>query len=142
VSPNEEENSTKSKAFLPEKGGSTPWFKVIGEDLSESAFRAATLPLESELVVRHARDRKSAIAERNRSAPAPLIGPSDPPVNVIGGYRFPGAPEINLRPTLRVFPAIDAEIANLIANIPKDLRIPEFLRIPAAAAASKKREAA
>jgi hypothetical protein len=28
-----------------------------------------------------------------------VIGRTTPPVNVIGGYRFPGAPEVDLRPS-------------------------------------------
>jgi hypothetical protein len=98
VSPKREENSTKSRAFLAENGGCT-FAQIAGPALGESAFRAATLPLDSELAARHSRDRAAAIVERNRRAPAPAIGPHDPPVNVLGGYRFPGAPAIDLKPT-------------------------------------------
>jgi len=51
-----------------------------------------------------------------------LIGPNDPPVNILGGYRFPGAPVIDLSPP---------KSAPIIAHnlpIPDDLSIPDFLK--------------
>jgi hypothetical protein len=49
-----------------------------------------TIPLDPTLVGRLAR-RYAQLAEQ-----AALIGPHDPPANIIGGFRFPGAPAINL----------------------------------------------
>jgi hypothetical protein len=87
----------KSNGFLPKNGGGT-WTRRAGPEVSEPAFHCATLPLDPELVAHHARARKAAIAERDRQhpVPAPLIGPADPPVNIVGGYKFPNTPKIAL----------------------------------------------
>jgi hypothetical protein len=99
------------------------------------------IPLDPELVARYARDRKAAAAERNRQAPAVLIGPQDPPVNVLGGYLFADAPGIDLHPTVpRAYTAFAFGLA-LITTIPEDLSVPGFLRVTAESE-SKKRDAA
>lgn len=102
------------------------WRVVAGPDLSEANL---IVPLDPEFVARQARDRGAAIAERNRSypVPPPLIGPSDPPVNVVGGYRFPRAPKISLGADV---PQAVAATTVLIATIPGDVSIPPFLRRP------------
>jgi hypothetical protein len=76
------------------------------------------------------RDKAKAIAEyrRHHSIPQPLIGPHDAPVNVVGGYKFPGAPKINLCPVESRLD--DPKLRALIAAIPSDLSIPNFLRCP------------
>jgi hypothetical protein len=51
-----------------------------------------------------------------------LIGANDPPVNILGGYRFPGAPVIDLGPPQSV-PSIAHNLP-----IPDDLSIPDLLR--------------
>jgi hypothetical protein len=65
-------------------------------------------------------------AFRHHPVPAPLIGPHDPPVNIVGGYRFPGALQIDLNPASIPTPADPAAL--FAAAIPADLSIPEFLR--------------
>jgi hypothetical protein len=130
VSPKRDKTSTKSTAFLAENGGGT-WAQIAGPTLTESAFRAATVPLDPELVARHARDRKAAITERNQRSPAPLIGPHDPPANIVGGFRFPGAPEIDLSPAAAISGWLTLPISAI--PIPADLSIPEFLRRASAA---------
>jgi hypothetical protein len=57
-----------------------------------------------------------------------LIGPHDAPVNVIGGYKFPDAPKIDLCPVETE--SNDPKVRALIATIPDDLSIPDFLRRP------------
>jgi hypothetical protein len=62
--------------------------------------------------------------------PSALIGPTDQPVNVLGGYKFPNAPAVDLSPL--------AEPATVVASqwkpcaplspITDDLSIPTFLR--------------
>ena len=62
---------------------------------------------------------------------SPLIGPQDPPVNILGGYRFPGAPKITLATETETTPDLgldDPGVAALIATIPADLSNPDFLR--------------
>jgi hypothetical protein len=75
------------------------WRKVAGPDLTEINFR---IPLDPELVARlkkvHAASeaawRKAAWHAKRRA----LIKHHTPPINVIGGYRFPDAPVIDLSP--------------------------------------------
>ena len=122
VSPKREENPTKSKALLPENRAGT-WTQIAGPVLGKIALHCAPLPLDPELLARHARDRKAAIAERNRRAPTPLIGPQDSPVNVVGGYRLPDAPEIDFSP---IGPApVKSKPAHAAADDP--LAIPDSL---------------
>ena len=58
-----------------------------------------------------------------------LIKPHTPPVNVVGGYKFSGAPEIDLSPSpaktasVPTSPSIPDDV-----TIPDDLAVPEFLR--------------
>jgi hypothetical protein len=62
---------------------------------------------------------------------SPLIGPQDPPVNILGGYRFSGAPKITLAIETETTPDLgldDPKLAALIGTIPADLSIPDFLR--------------
>jgi hypothetical protein len=62
-----------------------------------------------------------------------LIKRNDPPVNILGGYRFPDVPGIDLSPIELVsaptmpVSATDDAAAGLIATIPDDLSIPPFL---------------
>jgi hypothetical protein len=131
-----DKNSTKSKAFLPENGGGT-WVRIAGPIFSESSsFHAATLPLDSGSAAHYARSRKTAIAERDRRIhmPPPLIGPHDSPVNIVGGYRFPGASKIDLSPIAAANPVLPTEThagASDSLDFP-NLDIPQFLcRSPA-----------
>jgi hypothetical protein len=57
-----------------------------------------------------------------------LIGPHDAPVNVVGGYKFPDAPKIDL--WLVETGSNDPKARALIATIPSDCSIPDFLRRP------------
>jgi hypothetical protein len=96
VSPKRDKTLAISNGFLPLKR--VPAVTVrAGPIPNESVLHCAAIPLDPELVARHARDRKVLAAERYRSTPTPLIGPHDPPVNVLGGYRFPNAPKIDLK---------------------------------------------
>jgi hypothetical protein len=112
LSPKRDKTLAKSKGFLPENGGRS-WTQRAGPIVSESAFHCATLPLDPELVAHYARARKAAIAERDRRhpVPAPLIGPHDPPINVVGGYLFPNAPKIDLSP-ISVIATPEVEVAS------------------------------
>jgi hypothetical protein len=57
-----------------------------------------------------------------------LIQPHHPPVNVLGGYRFAGAPSIDLSPIATApAPAATAVVGDGL-DIPDDLSIPDFLR--------------
>jgi len=69
---------------------------VAGPGLSPSALRLASLPPHPELAARLNR-ANAAFIELLRKKKA-LIKPHHPPVNVLGGYRFPNAPKIDLSP--------------------------------------------
>jgi hypothetical protein len=60
-----------------------------------------------------------------RPGPPYLIGPHDPPVNILGGYKFPDAPTIDLGATGEA-PSPPANSAALIVTILADLTIPVF----------------
>jgi hypothetical protein len=58
---------------------------------------------------------------------ATLIGPNDPPVNILGDYKFPAAPDIDL--VLAEPPLNRSSDSNpYLAQIPDDLQTPAFLR--------------
>jgi len=59
---------------------------------------------------------------------AALIGPNDPPVNILGGYKFPGAPNVDLGLAKSPISNRPSNSNSHIAQIPDDLSIPAFLR--------------
>jgi hypothetical protein len=64
---------------------------------------------------------------REARQPGCLIQRHDPPVNILGGYKFPDAPKIDLdSPIAKAPPPPKAIAGDLI--IPDDLSIPKFLR--------------
>ena len=67
--------------------------------------------------------------------PSVLIRPNDPPVNILGGFKFPNAPPVDLNPIppktekRKFSPEQQKRLAELRAQIPADdLRIPAFLQ--------------
>jgi len=80
-----------------------PFRIVAGPDLSPASFRLAALPLDPRVAARLDRAnagfldwlRKSKQAAARRA----LIKRHHPPVNVLGGYRFPNAPAVDLSST-------------------------------------------
>jgi hypothetical protein len=77
--------------------------KVAGPELSETSFRLAALPLDPELVARldrrHAEVLEPLFKAKRRADRKAQIKHRHAPINVLGGYRFQGAPEIDLSPT-------------------------------------------
>jgi hypothetical protein len=90
-------------------------------------FAPPLFPLDSETAAHYARSRKTASAERDRrqSVQAPLIGPHDAPINVVGGYPFPKVPKIDLSPIVAAKPVLPA--TTIGADVTNSLDIPEFL---------------
>lgn len=66
--------------------GDRAWRIVAGPELSASVFHCATVGAEEAVA-------KAKVEERT------LIKRHDPPVNVLGGYKFPSAPAVNPRPS-------------------------------------------
>lgn len=121
------------------------WRIIAGPDVPEVNLQ---VPLDPGLTDRLKRARAELVefdrkASRSASREA-LIKRHHPPVNVVGGYRFPSAPVVNLSP---IEPApVTVEAARLIATIGADLAISDFLKrtVPAAPrpAAKEKADAA
>ncbi len=57
-----------------------------------------------------------------------LIQPHHPPVNILGGYRFPDAPDIDAAATGTMTIDQQTRLADLLKQNPADLTIPAFLR--------------
>jgi hypothetical protein len=93
------------------------WHIVAGPELSSSAFHCATLEAKEVL-------RQNTTNNRRFWNTAALIGPNDLPVNVAGGYKFPGAPVIDLAPVPKAMPVPVPTPNPYIAQIPADLSIP------------------
>ena len=83
--------------------GDRPFRIVAGPTLSPTALRLASLPLDHELAARLERAHRSHVEARAKAkrsaARAALIKRRTPPVNVLGGYQFPGAPAVDLSRT-------------------------------------------
>jgi hypothetical protein len=126
----------KSRGILPPETGRAPaWVVVAGPPLSPTAFRLATLPLDPETAARVKRANDPARIRRETAwgrakQPEQIFGPDTPPLNVVGGYRFPDAPRIAEFLPRQVDRTATAETVNpdysLCSSDP--LEIPEFLR--------------
>jgi hypothetical protein len=62
--------------------------------------------------------------------PSALIGPNDPPVNILGGYRFPNPPAVSLSPLTEPVPVVASDWKPCAPTSPiaDDLSILPFLR--------------
>jgi hypothetical protein len=69
--------------------------------------------------------RRNARHWREASAGA-LIGRTDPPINLLGGYKFPNAPDVELTAPPA---AARAGVADSSHTAPDDLSIPNFLKV-------------
>jgi hypothetical protein len=118
-----EKSSTKS---TPKTGikSDRAWRKVAGPDVPEINYR---IPLDPELVARLNRQHNRYWIDDA------LIGPNDPPVNILGGYKFPNAPAVDLNPIApktekqKFSPDQQKRLDELRAQILADLSIPAFL---------------
>jgi hypothetical protein len=113
------------------------WRQTVGSPLAPNQFHCATIPdgpdskLQGGDYERLEAKNRAALREHFRElAKQCLIQPHHPPVNVLGGYRFPDAPSIDLSP----LPADDTvkrsdwkPCAPIVA-IADDLSIPDFLK--------------
>lgn len=99
-----------------------PWRVIAGPQLTADQLRCATVPDGGEHERIEAKNRAALRAHFAKLAKDCLIQPHHPPVNILGGYRFPGAPVIDLSPPLSA--------PTIAHNLPvsDDLSIPDFLR--------------
>jgi hypothetical protein len=99
------------------------WRVIAGPPLTSCGMRFAVAGLIAPPpAFSTARAKAEAIADRDRQhpVPSPMIGPHDVPVDIVGGYRFPNAPRIDLHPPASSIPL-------MAASIDSDLSIPDFL---------------
>jgi hypothetical protein len=79
-----------------------PFRIVAGPGLTETSFRLATIPLDPQFATRLDRLHADYVTHRRKAAwharRAAQIKRRLPPVNVLGGYRFPGAPALDMSP--------------------------------------------
>jgi hypothetical protein len=109
----------RSAHFTGLKSG---WFVVAGPGFGPSALHCATVGAEEAVAttnrLRHWRENC-------------LIQPYHPPVNILGGYKFPNAPTIDLGPARHAATAPDGVYGDsnpYLNQIPDDLSIPTFLK--------------
>jgi hypothetical protein len=115
---------------------------IAGPILSETALQFAALPLDAELARRLDRQHQEHIESRKKAkrtaARKALIKCHHPPLNIIGGFAFPGTPTIDLSPidapSQWAVPSRWAPRTTVVAGT-KMPAIPDFLlgRDPAAA---------
>jgi hypothetical protein len=110
----------------------TPWRRIAGPRLTSDQFRAATVPdgpnnaWEGGPYERiEAQNRALLRAHFRKKAAECLIQPHHPPINIVGGYKFPLPPDLDPKPAI----TITGDLAGLIdCLIPADLSIPAFLK--------------
>ena len=122
-----QKRSVKSRAILPPESDRPPtWVVVAGPAYSPTEFRLATLPLDVETIARLKRANDPARIRRQLGQAGPIFGPDTPPLNVVGGHKFPGAPRLEdvlPRRAERTSPAEPVETTDT-----DPFEIPEFLR--------------
>jgi hypothetical protein len=95
------ETPIKGPGFSPTKVG-RPFRQVAGPELSPTALRLASIPLDPELTARLERAHRPHVEARAKAKRAAerkaLIRRRTSPANVIGGYQFPGAPAVDFGP--------------------------------------------
>jgi len=95
------------------------WRQIAGPELSASAFHCAMVGADETV---EAARRTNARFWREAGAGA-LIGP---PVNLLGGYKFPNAPDVELTSPAEPAPVRVADSSHAISD---DLSIPDFLKV-------------
>jgi hypothetical protein len=103
-----------------------PWRVVAGPEPSPSALHCATVGAAEAI---EAINRTNAQHWREHNARAEekcLVKRHDPPVNIVGGYKFPGAPAVDLNPSDSK--PVSAPLPAPRLSIDRSLDIPDFLR--------------
>jgi hypothetical protein len=104
-------------------GASKPGKSSTTSTLKSGTFsgRASAIGADSDREVL----RQNAIDNRKFWNAAALIGSNDPPVNILGGYKFPNAPDIDLKSDRAL-----ADHSMTVTESRPDLKIPDDLSIP------------
>jgi hypothetical protein len=124
-----------NKGLNRPKASDRAWRSIAGPELTADQLRGATLPdgpnggweggEYRRIELRNKTRRREHFAEQAANC---LIQPHHPPVNILGGYRFPGAPAIDLRPTTFVAAKPHTIVAGDGLDIPNFLRRPVLLQ--------------
>ena len=127
---NAEKKLAKSTLKTGAKSG-RGWLQIAGAKLSPRSFAAATSPVEIPTSAANLAFAEYWAETLRRAARDCRFKKNTPPVNVVGGYRFPGAPKIDFaslspKPPSEKLPVVPSAADDL--TIPGDLSIPEFLR--------------
>jgi len=105
-----------------------PWRVIAGPELGKRSLHSAALPLDVRYAVYldrlNVEPLKRHFAELGRKA---IFQRHTPPLNVLGGYKFSGAPKVDLRP-VSAHADIQRSDCRSAQPIPDDLSIPEFLQ--------------
>jgi len=97
------------------------WRQIAGPPLTPNQFHCAIIGGAEAI---KANDRANARHWREHC----LIEPHHPPVNVVGGYKFPDAPVVDLAPVPAPIEPHTSAPNPYLAQIPDDLSIPSFLK--------------
>ena len=95
-----------------------PWRQIAGPKLSPSQLHCGLVGAKEAIAEAHL---KNSRYWRKNNAKA-LIQPHHPPINILGGYKFPNAPDVKLRGGKKSFSSLTA-----IAEPDANLDIPVFL---------------
>jgi hypothetical protein len=114
--------ASKTPNFIGSKPPLTPdraWRQIAGPKLSPSQLHCALVGAKEVFAEVHHKNRPHW---RKHNANA-LIQPHHPPVNILGGYKFPNAPDVKLHEEKNSHLSLTA--------LPKpdgNLEIPDFLK--------------
>jgi hypothetical protein len=96
------------------------WRIVAGAELSPTSFRFATLPLDDATADRVSRVNRGYWKEACRAAEErTVLKRHHPPVNILGGYKFPDAPDL--------WPPASPPASEPMPIVGDGLDIPDFL---------------
>jgi hypothetical protein len=103
-----------------------PWGVIAGPELSERSLHSAALPLDARyadyLDRLNVEPLKRHFAELGKKA---IFQRHTPPLNIVGGYKFPAAPKVDLRPATS---REEIKLPAIAQPITDDLTILEFLK--------------
>ena len=98
--------ASKTPNFIGSKSAlksNRAWRQIAGPKLSPSQLQCALVGAEEAVAEAHQKNRPDW-HKHNAKA---LLQPHHPPVNILGGYRFPDAPEVKLREEKRTWLCTD-----------------------------------
>jgi hypothetical protein len=114
--------ASKTPNFIGSKSAlksNRAWRQIAGPKLTTSQLKCAMVGANEAVAEA---DQKNRPHWRRHNAKA-LLQPRDPPVNILGGYKFPNAPDMKLREEKRPGPCLTP-----VSKPDANLDIPDFLK--------------